>query len=243
MALVALFPAASVFAGGGDGEGKKSILTIQNTGSASTINLHINQVVSIGQINIRNSGAYIKEINPATPGVDIVIGIADESFYSSPENDGGIIIEIVGVDNITGIGAEDGNTGTTIQTGFHSMDDENEIVGGPETGYNNAQAELPSNQIVSTKPIIPTFTPSTGKNDINIFPNPVMNETNVVTVGEILGREIKVMDLSGHIIIAMTVNNASRQTVLNLEELNPGIYIIIFETEDGKTISKKIQKI
>jgi hypothetical protein len=51
------------------------------------------------------------------------------------------------------------------------------------------------------------------------------------------------MDLSGHVVMNMNVAANSRQTVLNLSMLNPGIYILSYTTEDGRIISKKLQKV
>lgn len=250
-ALAVLMPTGALVAGNGDGDGKskKNIVTIKTEGEPSSIILHINTTaaVDLNQLHIRNNGSFIKEVNPVLNGVDVIIEMDIESFYSNPDNDGGIIIEIVGVDNITGVDATSGNNGTSVPTGFHSVEEGNTSttpVSSNNNGFNApaGASTAYSNGGGSSNPVI-TFSP--GKKDINIFPNPVTDETNVVTVGEILGRTIQLMDLSGHVVMTMNIatNENTRLTVLHLGALTPGVYILMYQTEDGLTISKKIQKV
>jgi len=246
--LAVLLPTGALVAGNGDGDGKNNIITVKTVGNPSSITLHITStaLIDLTNIHIKNSGSYIKELNPVLNGVDVIIEMDPETFYSNPDNDGGIIIEIVGVDNITGVDATSGNNGTSIPTGFHAVDENTSTT--PTTSSNNgfsAPAGIVQSTSTNSGNINPVFTGSSNRKDVNIFPNPVVDETNIVTVGEILGRTIQIMDLTGH--IAMSINIATdentRQTVLHLGSLTPGIYILMYQTQDGQTISKKIQKI
>jgi len=249
-ALVALLPTGVLFAG--DGEGKKNQITVmpdENKGTNSlvvVINTRdaITSVEDI-QINIKNLGSYIKDVNPVLGGVVVTIEIDPETFYSNPDNDGGIIIEIVGVDNITGVDVTDNYNGTSVPAGFTSVDEDPGTTSGTQnspTGMHAQSSNSDSNTGgTSSGPI--NIAPTASHKDITIFPNPVIDETNVVTVGEILGRTIEIMDLTGNIVVKTNVTQGSRQTVLDLSMLKPGVYVLMYQTEGGQTISKRIQKI
>jgi hypothetical protein len=242
-ALVALLPTGILFAGNGDGDGKdkKNTVNVRSTEGTGTVMLTITttNLVATDQVNIhtKNTGSYVKEVNPVVGGIQVTIEIDPTTFFTDPDNDGGIIIEIVGVDNITGVNATDGNNGSTIPANLVAADKDHtytDAVQGSGTSFHTQPAST-----------IPTGTTSfsSAKKDISVYPNPVTDETNVVTVGEILGKTIQIMDLSGHVVMTTIVSKGSRQTVLNLSMLTPGVYVLMYTTEDGQTISKKIQKI
>ena len=243
-ALMALLPTGVLFAGDGDGDGKdtKHVVTLKNGGSGTesvTLTIFTTVPVPVGDVKIysKSEGAYVKDVNPVVGGIQVHV-VIDPSVNYENNNTGDVIIEIVGVDNITGIDATDGNTGNAVPTGLVAVGNK----GGDENN-NNQQDNSTSYHSNSSNPNVATSFTSYGKNDVNIYPNPVKDQTNVVTVGEILGKKIEVMDMSGHVVMNMIVGKGSRQTVLDLSMLTPGIYIISYETEDGQVISKKIQKI
>jgi hypothetical protein len=251
VALAALLPTGVVFAGDGDGKGKKNQVTVmpdQDKGSGSvTLIVNTKDAINMDDVHVatRNSGSYIKEVNPVLGGLEVIIGMDPETFYSNPDNDGGIIIEIVGVDNITGVDATDGNNGTSVPTGFTTIDEDPGTADGVQnnpTGIHGQSGTNYSNAGGTSGGVV-NVSPTTSFKDITVFPNPVMDQTNVVTVGEILGRTIQIMDLSGHIVLTTGVAKGSRQTVLDLSMLKPGVYVLMYQTEGGQTISKRIQKI
>ncbi len=245
-ALVALLPAGLLRAGNGDGDNKdkKKVVTVNNTERSTSIQLvlftpdiDINNIHQI-QIHTKGESASVTDFRPSVGGLIVNIAInPDVVDYINPDSD--IIIEIVGVDNITGVGASDGNSGTSIPSNIVFEDDQNSGVVNNDQGIGSSNFQGNSGNFNNNA----TNIFSGNKNDINIFPNPVTDETNVVTVGEILGRSIQIMDLSGHVVMNMNVAANSRQTVLNLSMLNPGIYILSYTTEDGRIISKKLQKV
>ncbi len=243
-ALVALLPAGMLFAGNGNGEGegkKNSVSMTKTSGTAQsvTFTVYTPEMVAIESIDIlpRDPSASIKEINPVLGGFEVVVDFVPVTNYdANPNNDDVIIFDIVGVDNITGVDGSNNNDGTHIQTNISEAQE-----GITSSNGNNGQGNGIGciNPSASTN-LTPAF--SSTRTDINIFPNPVVDETNVVTVGEILGKTINIMDLTGKMVLSLAIPN-SRSTVLNLSQLNPGLYILNYETEDGKVISKRIQKI
>lgn len=249
-ALVALLPTGVLFAGNGDGDGKgkKNLVTItpEEDKGINTVSLIINTRDAVNnvediQIAIKNEGSYIKEINPVLGGVEVIIVMDPETFYSNPDDDDVIIIEIVGVDNITGVEANNGN----VPTSFTTVDEDSGTASGVQnnpTGMHGQSSATNSNAGGTSGGIV-NVTATASYKDITIFPNPVIGETNVVTVGEILGRTIEIMDLTGNIVLKTNVAKGSRQTVLDLSMLTPGVYVLMYQTEGGQTISKRIQKI
>lgn len=236
--LIALLPTGLVFAG--NGKGTKNTVEVKNSADSRTITLMVNtdDVLTMDEIAITSpiAGVSIKEVTPYTGGLKIIIDIDPSVETVAGKGNGDIIIEIVGVDNITGVGASDENTGSSFNT--------NIMVGDANEGDNNNGSSNGTGMQGVTPPagtVVPYTV--TGKSDVTIFPNPVIDETNVVTVGEILGKTIQIMDLSGYVVMNMVVGKNSRQTTLNLTGLTPGIYILNYTGQDGRVISKRIQKV
>lgn len=248
--LVALLPTGMLFAGHIDGDGKNTINTVSINGSPSTdrivLVIHTDDKITKDDFTVNTKTDYssISEINPVSDGFEVIIDVQHSTESASNGDDEVIIIEIVGVDNITGVDATDGNTGNTVPTNIsaptemdHTASSTNTNSG---TGYH--QNIEGNQQGVGGTNSVPVFNPG-HKDDITIYPNPVRSETNVVTVGEILGKEIEIIDLSGNVVMNMIIPANSRQTQLNLSMLNPGLYILSYKTEDGRVISKRIQKL
>lgn len=238
-ALIALLPTGVLLAGNGT-----NTISINPASSRSIILM----VSTTGLININDlavstetPGVTIHGIAPVINGFEVVINLDPTIFNPNSVGQGGdIIIEIVGVDNITGVDASDGNNGTGVSTNMVAyVDDELSITEG--NGQNNGTGMQGNPNTGNGPSVTPVF--GSGKDDITIYPNPVIDQTNVVTVGEILGRSIEIIDLTGHAVMNMIIPSKSRQVVLDLSGLNPGIYILNYTTEDGRIISKKIQKL
>lgn len=248
--LVALLPTGMLIAGNGDGDGKNTINTVSINSTTSTDKIRLvfqtNDKLSKDDFTVNTKTDYsnITDINPVSGGFEVIINVDHATQSSSNGEDEVIVIDIVGVDNITGVDASDGNTGNTIPTNISAPDKEGSSTTSTNTNSSNGLHQNPENNSqgfggTNTNPV---FSP-THKDDITIYPNPVREETNVVTVGEILGKEIEIIDLSGNVVMNMIVPANSRQTQLNLSALNPGLYILSYKTQDGRVISKRIQKI
>lgn len=238
LSLVAMIPTAGLFAGDGDGKGKKNSISLREGVEPGLVTFHIYSatIVDINNVVVtpRNPGASIKEINPVIGGVDVVMDFVPVTNYDgNPNNDDVIIFDIVGVDNITGVDGSNNNTGTHIGVNIFASGDGNGSSN--NSGANGGSFSSPTN---STN----TFSAfNSTRSDISVYPNPVVTETNVVTVGEILGRSIDILDLSGKLVMTIPVLN--KQTQLDLSDLNPGLYILNYKTTEGKVISKRIQKV
>jgi hypothetical protein len=252
LALAALLPTGILFAGDGDGKGKKSQVTLMpSEGTGTNIILVINTTERLDlnslQVISKTPGSLVKEISPVLGGIQVTIEMDPETFNTNPNDNGGIIIEIVGVDNITGVDVTDGDNGTNIPTSFTGIEEDNSSIEGTSTdnnssnGYHSQQTSPSTNGGGSGGGTVTVNT--SARKDITVYPNPVVDNTNVVTVGEILGRTIEIIDLAGHPVLITNVSQGSRQTTLDLSNLTPGIYVIMYHTQDGQTISKRIQKI
>ncbi len=247
--LVALLPTGLLFAGNNDGDGKDTKNTVSINSSASTDRIvlvfHTNSNLTKDDFTVNSKTDYsnISEINPVSGGFEVIIDVQHATESSANGEDEVIIIEIVGVDNITGVDATDGNTGNTVPTNISAPDKFDQVAGSNNNNTGNGLHQNPdgNHQGTSTN-TNPVF--NTGhKDDITIYPNPVREEANVVTVGEILGKEIQIIDLSGNVVMNMIIPANSLQTVLNLSMLTPGLYILSYTLEDGRVISKRIQKV
>lgn len=84
---------------------------------------------------------------------------------------------------------------------------------------------------------------STGINDIlsqelRIYPNPVRNILYLENLKQV--KKLQLFNLSGKELLNFTFPNESLH--LNLNDLTKGIYLLVFELEDGSKLSKKIIK-
>ena len=77
------------------------------------------------------------------------------------------------------------------------------------------------------------------KAGINIYPNPVNNNVNIQSAREQVN-SVVVTDLSGRVCLQKATN--SQHEVLNLSELNSGIYLIQLETANGNYTAKIVKK-
>ncbi len=246
-ALIALLPTGVLFAGDGDGNGKdsKNTVSITNNTSADMVTLTILSskpiILTDVQITSRSDWSYINSVTPVNGGIEVIIQV-DHTAELSGEGEV-IIIEIVGVDNITGVATTNGSDGTSVPTNIVEYN-KGDVANGTQNNNNSSNGfhQNPTDNSNGIGSNNPTVIYNGNKDDITIYPNPVIDEVNVVTVGEILGKSIEIMDLSGHIVMNMVIPNNTRQTVLDLSMLNPGLYILSYIAEDGKIISKRIQK-
>lgn len=77
-----------------------------------------------------------------------------------------------------------------------------------------------------------------GSNSVNIYPNPVSNQ--VFNVSGILDKDIiKVIDLTGQVVIQKIADNASINSV-NVSEIKSGVYLVLIENRGKITSSKRI---
>jgi len=84
---------------------------------------------------------------------------------------------------------------------------------------------------------------STGIDDVlnqqlRFYPNPVRDILYLENLNQV--KQIQLFDLSGRAVLAVQTPNTTVN--LNLNSLKTGIYILVFELEDGSRLSKKIVK-
>lgn len=86
-------------------------------------------------------------------------------------------------------------------------------------------------------PIAVSF--GSGAVGVMAYPNPVVNQLNVS--GLVAGDRIKLLDLSGRIIKEQAFSG-SNSSVLNLDKINAGVYLLIVENLGNITFKSKIVK-
>lgn len=218
-------------------KGKDIELDLSNfqvSGGGTVVGYYYNKIEGTISVTIDHTG-----ISPSLTGNNI------KGTY-------GGVIEIVGIDNISGVMNDNSNNPGT-QT-LRPVDKPNGFIAGDQQNDDPSvvvpNSIIPGNggsgkgENVQFPEVHLPQSGNTSKNDgIDIFPNPIIDQTNIVTVGEILVRTGNVMDLSGRVVKNLVMNGDMNRITLDLSELHPGIYIVTIQTNIGTTIVKKIKKI
>lgn len=245
--LGVLFPITQTMAEGGN----PVIVSVKNTDfSNSRLTLILNGDLVDGTVNITPSpGFTIGSVNRTLNGIIITMSNDGPNTNFGGKDDEFLdIMTIVGIDNITGVYV-DNNSGTDA---IHRLVSD---IEGIDQGESNQNGNGGSNAV----PIIVDESESGNGESLemdniiyqkngefntgfSIYPNPVQDEANIVTVGEILGKCIEVYDLSGKVRKQINVNFDERTTI-NLSDLSPGIYMVILKTEDGRSFVQRINKL
>ena len=89
----------------------------------------------------------------------------------------------------------------------------------------------------TTNPVAVTLGASA--TSVTAYPNPTVNQLNVT--GLVAGDHVKLLDLSGRIIKEQAFSG-SNSSVLNLEKINAGIYLLVVENSGNLTFRSKIVK-
>jgi len=244
-ALAALMPAGKLWAGGGN----PSIISMSGKNPAD------------GKLVIRISGKFTKEDVNVVPveGYSITkidyaqdyITVVLQDHTPAVRGDGNEfetdIMTIIGVDNITGVFVGEGNNSggaggyyRFVDAGNVTTDQGDDNNTGSDDNGNLSDSKDPSSGLGSTT----SGNSGQVKHDagFSVYPNPVGEETNVITVGEILGKTIQIIDLGGR--VRKTVNiQPLQQFSINLGDLSPGIYLMVMQTEDGRSFVQRITKL
>lgn len=102
------------------------------------------------------------------------------------------------------------------------------------SGFSNAPQVLEKDMMTySLNPFVSANELAKHK-DVQYFPNPVVNELNIL--GDVIIERIDIYDLQGKLVNSFIGN----QRVLNLGNLAPGFYIIDLKTTDNQAIKHKI---
>jgi hypothetical protein len=248
-------------------EGEVIEVSIQYSGEYSNPNdLKLALGASLELLNVRvgnNPGEIIVSVRGKRRGKDI-------PDYGNPISNPHEII-IVGIDNITGVKADNGggvdvtakdetNNGNNGIDGGDAFnpdpkdDDEEPIIPG-QPSQNNPVSVLPEENTATFPMSAQTFgtTESRGqsnpetnkqiKGDVSIFPNPADGQSEIVTVGEILMRGVQVYDQSGKPVTAfLPATDGGLRVGLDLSQFRPGLYIVMVQTTTNRTITKKLYR-
>ena len=76
----------------------------------------------------------------------------------------------------------------------------------------------------------------------SVFPNPLYNNKNLTVLNETSKNidKIKLINLSGKIILSKNVNDNHKKIILNINNLQKGIHLLMVHFEDGSVKSTKI---
>ncbi len=75
---------------------------------------------------------------------------------------------------------------------------------------------------------------------INVYPNPVENELFIAT--EMNVEEVTIYDVYGRETIRRQVNETTSQQVVNVADLNGGVYFVKIDTDNGEIVKRFIKK-
>lgn len=238
------------FALGGD---VSSTITIKKEGQKEIHTITV-QVASIADIDINNL-----QIISASPGIvnvkDVtisgnIIHVNIDIAPTSKGDDDDIIdvIEIVGIDNITGVFINPGgqqntatayvNNGTDDDANEHHTDQLNTL---PTTM--SEMVVLNHHHTEQTPVAAPNSGSSSFVRDMLVYPNPAKDELGVVTVGEILGKLIVIVDMSGKVHKEVIVAENSHKTTIDITDMPAGIYLVNLSATNGKTYIQKFYKV
>jgi hypothetical protein len=74
---------------------------------------------------------------------------------------------------------------------------------------------------------------------INVYPNPTVDEVNIITVDEIMFGVIQIIDMTGKIVLNVDTHNSNSHNIrFNVSQLKEGLYLMKFETNKEKYVRK-----
>ncbi len=75
---------------------------------------------------------------------------------------------------------------------------------------------------------------------INIYPNPVENELFIAT--EVRVNEVSIYDIYGRLTMSLQVNETTSQQVVEVADLEAGVYFVNVKTENGNIVKRFVKK-
>lgn len=241
------FPSFSI---GGEGNGF-SIISVNKKEKTEILTTAI-EVTSAADLDVNS--LQIFSANPNLIKVtDIsilgnIIQVNVDLTFSSKGDDEEIIdvIEFVGIDNITGVFINlVGQQNLATAYIYNSSSDGDEH----HTDQINHVSSASERLIVDHQKVeqVPSSAASTGSSafvkDMLVYPNPAKDELSVVTVGEILGKSIKIIDLSGKVHKEIEIIEKSYKTIIDITDLPAGIYLVNLTALNGKSYIQKFYKV
>lgn len=220
---------------GGPGQGRIGFTGNVNQGETFHIILENQQLVA--------SGLQMQAPDWAVLGVPFVgedgsvwVPVTPTRSIPRLENTNQRWLTIVGIDNITGVRTDRGPN-VKLQR--------QQVVGGPDggnetTGDSGSQAEQSNAQNGQPYGIDATKGgQNTGSVDIRPFSG--AGEIGIVTVGEILMREVEVFDQSGKKIMAVRSVEDGNRIQVDFSQQRPGLYILVVYMDNHSRVVRKIQ--
>ena len=75
---------------------------------------------------------------------------------------------------------------------------------------------------------------------IDIYPNPVQSELYIAT--ELQVEEITIYDIYGRQAVRQQVNGSTSQQVVNVADLNSGVYFVKVSTDNGEIVKRFVKR-
>lgn len=251
LAVALLLVPNLTFAIGGGGDGSSTI-SVNKQGQMEIHTIAI-QVASVADLDMSNLQVFsanpdlIKVKNISVSGNIIQVNVDLTPTSKGGEDDEIIdVIEIVGIDNITGVFVNPGGQQHTATAYVNNGSDEG------NEHHTDQVNQLPSASemvIVDHHQVeqVPSSAPTTGSSafvrDMLVYPNPARDELGVVTVGEILGKSIHIMDMSGKVHKEVKIAENSHKTTIDITDLPAGIYMVNLTALNGKSYIQKFYKV
>ena len=93
---------------------------------------------------------------------------------------------------------------------------------------------------LENKPIIPDGINDEDITSFTIYPNPVENELFIAT--ELRVEEISIYDIYGRETMRQQVNKSTNQQVIDVADLNSGVYFVKIVTNEGEAVKRFVKK-
>lgn len=90
--------------------------------------------------------------------------------------------------------------------------------------------------------IVNSIKPFLNKTDFSVFPNPATESITFSYGGKGEMLDLKVMDLTGKYLFRNEFALIENKVTIEIKSLNPGVYFLLIETADGKSIQKIVKR-
>lgn len=249
-AVVLLLISTSNFAIGGSGDGLSSI-SVNKQGKMEIHTIAI-QVASVADLDVNNLQVFsanpglIKVTNISVSGNVIQVNVDLAPSLKGDDDEIIDVIKIVGIDNITGVFINPAGQQHTATAYVNNASDEGDEH---HTDQINHVSSASERLIVDHQKVeqVPSSAPTSGSSafikDMLVYPNPAKDELGVVTVGEILGKSINIMDMSGKVHKEVKIVENSHKTTIDITDLPAGIYLVNLTALNGKSYIQKFYKV
>ncbi|MEN2398900.1 family 16 glycosylhydrolase [Flavobacterium sp. MC2016-06] len=108
-------------------------------------------------------------------------------------------------------------------------------------GYSLYEIEAYGTASTAKKAAVVEETPEAALTDLAIYPNPATNYIQISVSGKLANKEVTIYDLTGNLVLRSRINTTADESIIDVNQLPKGIYILNFKS-DQKSFTKKLIK-